>query len=103
MQKTGAGANPVVDRDAIRINLPPMTEEYRKDLGRIISEKQEQNRQTIRRWREQAWEEIQEQTRAGKIREDDKFRAKDDLQKLVDEYNKKIEDLGAKKIKEISE
>jgi len=103
LQKTGAGANPVVDRDAIRINLPPMTEEYRKDLGRIISEKQEQNRQTIRRWREQAWEEIQEQTRAGKIREDDKFRAKDDLQKLVDEYNKKIEDLGAKKIKEISE
>ncbi len=103
LQKTGTGANPVVDRDAIRINLPAMTEEYRKDLARLISEKQEQNRQTIRRWREQAWEEIQEQTKAGKIREDDKFRGKDDLQKLVDEYNKKIEDLGAKKIKEILE
>ena len=78
-----------------------MTEEYRKDLSRIISEKQEQTRQSIRRWREQAWEEIQEQTKGGKIREDDKFRAKDDLQKMVDEYNKKIEELGEKKKKEI--
>ena len=103
LQKTGIGANPVADKESIRINLPPMTDEYRKDLARLISEKQEQNRQTIRRWREQAWEEIQEQTKAGKIREDDKFRGKDDLQKLVDEYNKKIEDLGTKKIKEISE
>jgi len=103
LQKTGTGANPVVDRDAIRINLPPMTEEYRKELSRLISEKQEQNRQSIRRWREKAWEEVQEQTKAGKIREDDKFRAKDELQKLVDEYNKKIEDSGEKKKKEIME
>lgn len=103
LQKTGVGSNPVVDREAIRINLPLMTEEYRKDLARLISEKQEQSRQAIRRWREQAWEEIQEQAKAGKIREDDKFRAKDELQKLVDEYNKKIEDLGEKKKKEIME
>ena len=101
--KTGVGVSPVVDREAIRINLPPMTDEYRKDLLRLFSEKQEQTRQTIRRWREQAWEEIQEQFKAGKVREDDKFRAKDELQKLVDEYNKKIEDLGEKKKKEISE
>lgn len=103
LQKTGIGSTPVVDRDAIRVNLPPMTEEYRKDLFRIISSKQEETRQTIRKWREQVWEEIQEQSRAGKIREDDKFRAKDELQKLVEEYNKKIEDSGEKKKKEISE
>ncbi|MBI2450596.1 MAG: ribosome recycling factor [Candidatus Nealsonbacteria bacterium] len=103
LQKTGTGANPIVDRDAIRINLPPMTEEYRKDLSRLISEKQEQSRQSIRRWREQAWEEIQEQTKASKIREDDKFKAKEELQGIVDEYNKKIDDLGEKKKKEISE
>lgn len=103
LQKTGVGASPVVDRDSIRINLPPMTDEYRKDLNRIISEKQEQTRQAIRRWREQVWEEVQEQSKAGKIREDDKFRAKDELQKLVDEYNKKIEESGDKKKKEIAE
>src|SRR3989338_1327083 len=50
LSKTGVGSNPVVDREAIRINLPPMTEEYKKDLFRLISEKQEQARQSIRRW-----------------------------------------------------
>lgn len=103
LQKTGTGANPIVDRDSIRINLPPMTEEYRKDLARIISVKQEESRQTIRRWREQAWAEVQNEAKAGKVREDDKFKAKDDLQKMVDDYNKKIEDSGDKKKREIME
>lgn len=103
LQKTGVGSSPVVDRDAIRVNLPPMTDEYRRDLFRLLSEKQEQTRQSIRRWREQAWAEIQEQFKVGKVREDDKFRAKEELQKLVDEYNKKIEDSGEKKKKEIME
>ena len=100
---TGAGANPIVDKDVIRINLPPLSEEYRKDLLHLISEKQEQARQTIRHWREEAWEEIQEEFKAGAIREDDKFRGKDELQKLVDEYNEKIEKMGEKKKKEILE
>ncbi|MDD2696717.1 MAG: ribosome recycling factor [Candidatus Pacebacteria bacterium] len=101
--KTGVGASPVVDKDVIRINLPSLSEEYRKNLIRIISEKQEEARKTIRRWREEAWEEIQEKTKTGEIREDDKFRAKDELQKLVDDYNKKIEDVGEKKKKEVLE
>lgn len=103
LEKTGTGANPIVDKDAIRINLPPLTEEYRKDLLKLLSEKQEQARQTIRRWREQAWGEVQEGFRGGKIREDDKFRAKDELQELVEEYNEKIDSLGEKKKKEILE
>jgi len=103
LEQTGIGANPIVDKDAIRISLPPLSEDYRKDLLRLISEKEEQARQTIRRWREEAWDEIQERFREGKIREDDKFRAKDELQELVDEYNEKIEKIGEKKRKEISE
>ena len=103
LEKTGTGANPIVDKDVIRINLPVLTEEYRKDLLRLLSEKQEQTRQVIRKWREQIWEEIQEGFKNGGIREDDKFRAKDELQKLIDEYNKKIDDLGEKKKKEVME
>lgn len=103
LSKTGTGANPVVDRDAIRINLPPLTEDYRKDLLRLISEKQEEARMTMRRWREEAWDEIQSGFREGKVREDDKFRAKDELQELMDDYNEKIEEIGDKKKKEISE
>ena len=102
LEKTGVGANPIVDKDVIRISLPPLSEEYRKSLIRLISEKQEEARKTIRHWREDAWSEIQEKTKTGEIREDDKFRAKDELQELIDDYNKKIEDIGKKKEIEIS-
>lgn len=103
LSKTGIGASPIVDKDSIRINLPSLTEDYRKDLVRLLSEKQEESRVTVRRWREEAWKEVQENFKLGKVREDDKFKAKEDLQKLVDEYNKKIEELGEKKKKEITE
>ena len=101
LQKRGSGLSPVIDKESIRIKLPPLNEEYRKDLIRLVSEKEEQARRTIRKWREEAWKEVQEKTSQGKIREDDKFRAKDDLQKIIDEYNKKIETMGEKKRKEI--
>lgn len=100
--KTGIGASPIIDKDSIRITLPPLTEDYRKDLLRLLSEKQEEARKTIRRWREEAWKQVQDGFRNGKIREDDKFRAKDDLQELVDDYNKKIDDLGDKKKRELT-
>jgi len=103
LEKTGVGASPVVDKDVIRINLPPLNEEYRKNLSRIISEKQEESRRTVRKWRQAAWEEIQMAAKEGKVREDDKFRAKDGLQDLVEEYNNKIEEIGEAKKKEVSE
>ena len=101
LSKTGAGASPIVDKDSIRITLSPLTEESRKDFQRLLAQKMEETRTTIRRWREKAWEEIQIGFREGKIREDDKFRGKEELQKLVDEYNEKIEELGERKKKEI--
>jgi len=102
LEKTGAGGNPVVDKEVIRINLPPLSEEYRKKLTHLISEKQEEARKTIRHWREEAWSEIQDKVREGIIREDDKFRAKDELQDLVEEYNEKIKEIGERKTKEIT-
>ena len=103
ISKSSLGASPVVDKDIVRISLPPLSDEYRKTLVRVLSEKQEEARKTIRHWRGEAWEQVQNETKTGEIREDDKFRAKDDLQKLVDEYNKKVEDLGKRKEKEILE
>jgi ribosome recycling factor len=94
-------ASPVIDKEAIRLSFPQLTEEYRKSLEKVISEKQENARKTIRHWREEAWREVQDKQRAGDISEDNKFRAKDDLQDLVDKYNKKIEEMGENKKKEI--
>ena len=58
LSETGIGANPVVDKEAVRINLPPLSGDYRKSLLHLISEKQEEARRTIRKWREEAWDEI---------------------------------------------
>ena len=98
---SGIGATPTVSEDVIRIILPSLTEEFRKDLLRVLSEKQEEARRTIRHWREQAWKEAQTMEKESEISEDDKYRAKDDLQELIDDYNKKIEELGDRKKKEV--
>lgn len=95
------GVSPIVDKDVLRVILPPLSDDYRKTLIRVLSEKQEEARKTIRHWRGEAWDEIQAKTKSGEIREDDKFKAKDELQKIIDEYGKKIEDLGKSKEKEI--
>jgi ribosome recycling factor len=97
------GFNPVVKGDYLEITVPPLNQEIRQNLLRLLGEKAEMARQSIRRWREVAWRDIQEGFRQGKIREDDKFRAKDELQDLIDEYNKKIEEKVELKEKEIME
>jgi len=87
--------------ELIRINIPPLNEESRRELVRALRQKMEAARVVVRSLREQAWKEIQDKERTGEIREDDKFRGKDELQKMIDGYNKKIEELGEAKEKEI--
>jgi ribosome recycling factor len=101
ISKSGLGMSAVVDKNVIRLSLPLLTEEYRQSLAKILSEKSEQSRQTVRRWREDAWNKIQDAEKTKKISEDDKFRGKDELQKLVDEYNEKIKSLVEKKKQEL--
>ena len=103
LQKRGSGLSLVIDKESIRVNLPPLNEEYRKDLIRLVSEKEEQARRTLRKWREEAWKEVQEKTQKSEIREDDKFKAKDKLQEIIDQYNEKIEKMGENKRKEIKD
>ncbi len=97
-----SGLSVAVTGEQIRINIPPLTEESRKELVRNLRQKMESAKMTVRNFREQAWKEIQDGERAGLIREDDKFRGKDELQKTIDEYNKKIEESGGAKEKEIT-
>ena len=95
------GFNPSNNGEIIRINVPVLTEERRKDLVKVLGAKVEEGRISIRNIREDAWKEIQEMEKEGQISEDEKFRAKDKLQAVVDEYNKKIEEIREKKEKEI--
>lgn len=100
---SGLSVSPVVDKDLIRLSFPALSEDYRKTLLKVLSEKQEEVRKTVRRLRDEAWDEIQIKTKEGEIREDDKFKAKDELQKIVESFHKRTEDLGEKKKKEIME
>ena len=101
ISQSGLSMSSSVDKNVIRLNLPLLTEEYRQGLAKIINEKAEQCRQTIRHWREDAWNKIQDAMKEKKISEDDKFRGKDELQKLIDEYNEKIKNLVEKKKNEL--
>ena len=95
------GLSPIIEEEFIRLKIPPLSEERRRELTKILQEKLEECRISVRRQREEVWREIQDLEQAGKISEDDKFRAKDELQKVIDEYNKKIEEMGKKKEEEI--
>lgn len=99
--QSGLGMSAAVDKNIIRLNLPVLTEEYRQSLIRNLNEKAEQARRTTRHWRENAWDGLQEAFKEKKITEDDKFRGKDELQKLIDEKNNKIKEIVEKKKKEI--
>lgn len=99
--RENSSLSPVVDGDLIRINIPPLSEEQRKEYVKIINDKTEETRISIRLHREKVWKEVQEMERKGELPEDDKFKAKDDLQELVDDYNKKIEDLRKNKESDI--
>lgn len=93
--------NPANDGQVIRLNLPPLTEERRKELVKVLNQKAEDARVAVRRIREEIWDELQALEKSGQIGEDDKFTGKDKLQKVVDEYNGQIEELRRKKEVEI--
>lgn len=101
ISKFSSGLTPTVDGEIIRINIPQLSEERRKELIKILNEKTEEARISIRHKREEAWKEIQELERKGEIREDDKFRGKDELQKIIDDYNKQVEELKKNKESDI--
>jgi ribosome recycling factor len=93
--------NPNNDGQVIRINIPALTEDRRKELIKLLNQKAENARIALRKHREDVWEEIQKMEKEGKIGEDDKFIGKDKLQEVVDEYNAKIEKIRTKKEQEV--
>ncbi len=101
LQKSESEFSPMVDGVSLRITLPPLTEEYRKSLLRIISSKKEDARVSLKRIREEAWRDVQDKFLAEEITEDEKFKGKDELQKIIDKYNKQVDDIIAKREGEI--
>lgn len=101
IQSSNLGINPVNDGSHIRLNIPAMTEERRKELVKVVASMSEKSRVSIRNVREEIWREIQKMEKDGKISEDDKMRAKDDMQKMVDKYNDEVKKLSDAKEQEV--
>ncbi len=93
--------NPMNDGQMVRINIPSLNEERRKELVKILNQKAEEARVSVRKVREEIWDDIQKAEKEGKMGEDDKFAGKDALQEVVDEYNEKIEEIRKKKEEEM--
>jgi ribosome recycling factor len=103
LNESDLGLNPTNDGQVIRVVIPPLNEERRRELIRILGKYAEESRVLIRQAREEVWDEIQDMVKEGKLSEDEKFRGKEQLQELVDEYNEKIEEIRGRKEKEIRE
>lgn len=95
------GLSLAVDDQGLRVIFPQLTTETRASLVKVLKEKLEEARITVRQEREKVWDDIQNQEKNGKLTEDDKFRAKEDLQKIIDETNKNLEEFFKRKEKEV--
>ena len=95
------GLNPNNDGTVIRLNLPLLTEERRKELVKVVNKKGEASRVEIRNIRRDFNDAVKKQVKAKEITEDDAKDATDFSQKLTDKYTKKIDDVLAQKEKEV--
>ena len=96
------GIRAVPDKDVIRIIFPELTEERRKSLLKLLNEKLEEAKISLRREREEVWRDVQDKEREGEISEDDKYRHKDELQKIIDGAGENLQDIAGKKEAEIA-
>ncbi len=101
IESANLGLSVAPDNTGLRVIFPALTEERRKMLIKLTGEKLEDARISVRKEREKVWEDIQSEEKAGNLSEDDKFRAKDELQKLIDETNQNLDSLAKKKETEI--
>lgn len=101
IRNSDLGFNPQTDDAGVRINIPQLTEERRKELSKVIDGYTEKTRVTIRAHRQDAIKEIRNLETAKEISEDDSRRWQDKVQAVTDEFNKKIEDLHKQKSAEI--
>ncbi|HEV3154481.1 MAG TPA: ribosome recycling factor [Candidatus Baltobacteraceae bacterium] len=103
IEKSDLGLTPNVDGNQIRLSIPPLNEERRKDLVKVIKKKAEDGKVAVRNVRHKIHDDLKTQLKDHKITEDDNKRLQDQLQKLTDKFVKEIDQLVASKEKEIME
>ena len=97
IQKSNLGLNPASDGKVIRIPIPALTEERRKELSRLVHKYTEEARNAVRQVRRDANDRLKKLLKDHKISEDDERRALDDVQRITDQHVTMIDDLQKKK------
>jgi ribosome recycling factor len=97
------GLTPGNDGSVIRLEVPTLTEERRKELTKLVHHKAEEGKVAIRNLRREANDSLEKRQKASEISEDDCERGKKEVQKLTDEFTAKVDESTAKKVAEIME
>ncbi len=95
------GLNPSNDGSILRIPIPPLTDERRDELKKLVHRLAEEGKVSLRNIRRDVIKDIQDKAKKGDITEDDEIRYKDEIQKVTDHYTEKVKDILIKKEKEI--
>jgi ribosome recycling factor len=103
IQKADLGLNPTDDGTIVRVPIPSLTEERRKDMVKLIGKLAEEGRVHVRQVRREANDELKGYLKKGTIPQDDEKRSEQDIQKLTDRYVGMIDELLTKKTAEILE
>ncbi len=103
IQSADLGLNPSVDSGIVRVPVPPLTEQRRREYAKILHRMSEEGKVSVRRARQEARAELMRMQREGEIGEDESHRAMASVQELTDQYVKKIGDLLGKKEAEVME
>lgn len=103
LQESDLGLTPNVDGTVIRLNIPPLTEERRKNLVKLVRNMAEESRVAVRNVRRDLIQDLKELKKDGEISEDDERRAEDEAQKLTDAHIERINELLRRKEEEILE
>ncbi len=103
IQMSNLGINPTNDGKNIRLVIPPLTEERRKELTKVIKKMGEESKVAVRNCRRDANEQIKKAEKAGELTEDDVKKDLDEIQKMTDKCMKDIDQIIANKDKEIME
>lgn len=103
IQKSDLGLTPMNDGKLIRLSLPPLTEERRRHLAKLVGKLAEETRVAVRNVRREAKDRLRAMEKEKKLSEDDAKRGEAELQKLTDRFIQKVEELLKKKEQEILE
>jgi ribosome recycling factor len=99
--KSDIGLNPQVDGTVVRLNIPPLTEERRKEIVRVVHKRMEEARVEIRNLRREAADALKREEREGDVGADDAHRQHDQVQRLTDRFIADVDRLGEAKEEEV--